>query len=207
MKHKILLSRREREKAQHRQDMLDTALDLFSTKGYHNVTMHEIAENAEFAVGTLYKFFRNKEDLYKAMIIEKTEEFHEYIITAIEKSTEEIEKLRNYIRTKNKIFRDYVPMIRLYFSETYGESFNPMAELNILIRQRHEESIRIIADIFASGMQKNLFKRTIDPHTLAITLDAITTTFLFRWIEDPEDNPFPEDTDKILNILFKGLVD
>jgi len=62
------LSRREREKLRQRQEVLDVALGLFSEKGYHNVSMHEIAKAAEFAIGTLYKFFRNKEDLYRALI-------------------------------------------------------------------------------------------------------------------------------------------
>ncbi len=52
------------------------ALKLFSEKGFHNVSMHEIAEKSEFAVGTLYKFFSNKEELYKALILEKAEKFH-----------------------------------------------------------------------------------------------------------------------------------
>ena len=37
------LSRREKEKLRQRQEMLDAALSLFSEKGYHNVSMHEIA--------------------------------------------------------------------------------------------------------------------------------------------------------------------
>jgi len=38
--------------------------------------MHEIAKEAEFAIGTLYKFFRNKEDLYKALIMQLSDRFH-----------------------------------------------------------------------------------------------------------------------------------
>jgi len=52
--------RREREKLRQRQEMLAVALNLFSKKGYHNVSMHEVAERAEFAIGTLYKFFRTR---------------------------------------------------------------------------------------------------------------------------------------------------
>jgi AcrR family transcriptional regulator len=53
------LSRREREKLRQRQEMLDAAVKLFSKDGYHNVSMLKIAQEAEFAIGTLYKFFRN----------------------------------------------------------------------------------------------------------------------------------------------------
>ena len=40
------MPRREREKLKQRQEMLAAALGLFSEKGYHNVSMHEIAEKA-----------------------------------------------------------------------------------------------------------------------------------------------------------------
>jgi AcrR family transcriptional regulator len=200
-------SRRERERERQRQDMLDTALDLFSLKGYHNVTMHEIAEKAEFAVGTLYKFFKNKEDLYEALILEKMEAFHEAVIAALEGQEDEMGKLRRYIDTKAGIFRFHVPMIRLYFSEAYGEGFNLMADLNIRIRQVHEEHLKKIAAIFESGMKKKLFRRTADPFALAVALDGITNAFLFRWLEEPEGRPFPEDTGMILDILLKGRAD
>jgi len=49
------LPRRGREKLRQRQEMFAAALELFSVKGYHNVSMHEIAEKTEFAIGTLYK--------------------------------------------------------------------------------------------------------------------------------------------------------
>lgn len=76
--------RREREKERQRREMLETALRLFSEKGYHNVTMHEIAEKAEFAIGTVYKYFKNKEDLYRALLLENADEFHEMIRNALE---------------------------------------------------------------------------------------------------------------------------
>jgi AcrR family transcriptional regulator len=90
------LSRRDRDKLRHRQEMLGTALTLFSEKGYHNVSMQEIAETAEFAIGTLYKFFKNKEDLYKCLIFEQADRFHLALWKALAETDDEIEKLRNY---------------------------------------------------------------------------------------------------------------
>ncbi|MDI9525436.1 MAG: TetR/AcrR family transcriptional regulator [Desulfomonilia bacterium] len=200
-------SRREREKARQRRDMLEAALILFSEKGYHNVTMHEIASKAEFAIGTLYKFFKNKEDLYKALILEKTDAFHAAIAEAIEEYDDELDRLRNYLKVKGEIFRAHVPVIRLYFSEKYGEGFNLMAELNEQIRQRHEEFLKILAGVFESGMRKNRFRKIAPPHTLAVALDGISTVFLFRRLEEPGDQTLPEDPDAILDILLKGLAE
>ncbi len=113
------LPRREREKLRQRQEMLAAALDLFSQKGYHSVTMHEIAEKAEFAIGTLYKFFQNKEDLYKALVLEEYEKFEDSITRAINEPGDEVEKLRNYIRARANGFASTSPL--------FG-SFSPRAE-------------------------------------------------------------------------------
>ena len=100
----IKLPRREREKLRQRREILDTALDLFSVKEYHNVSMHEIAEKAEFAIGTLYRFFENKEDLYKALIMDQSEEFHRVLNEAIDISGDEVEKIHRYIKAKGRMF-------------------------------------------------------------------------------------------------------
>jgi TetR/AcrR family transcriptional regulator len=200
------LPRREREKLRQRQEMLTTALELFSEKGYHNVSMHEIAQKAEFAIGTLYKFFRNKEDLYKALMLEKFDTFHEALVKSVEEADDEIEKLRNYVRAKGQIGRHNVSVVRLYFAETRGASFSIMAGLDREIRRRYEQILEILAATFKSGIKRRRFVKIADPYSLAVALESLTNAFLFLWLEVPERHPYPEDPDIILNILFKGLI-
>ena len=80
---KNTLPRKKREYLQHRKEVLQAALKLFSEKGFHAVTMQEIAKEAEFAVGSLYKFFPNKEELYKAIILDLSKKFHSVLIEAM----------------------------------------------------------------------------------------------------------------------------
>jgi AcrR family transcriptional regulator len=201
------LPRREREKIARRDEIFSAALDLFSEKGYHNVSMHEIAEKAEFAIGTLYKFFENKEALYKALVMEQAEKFHSTLTRAIEEPVNEIEKMRNYIRAKGEVFTANVSMIRLYFAETRGASFNIKAGLDTEIQEMYEEFLKNLASVFNSGIKKRLFKKILDPYYLAVAIDSLTSAFLLLWLEAPDRHPYPEDPDVILNILFKGLVD
>ena len=200
------LPRREREKLQQRREMLAAAIELFSEKGYHNVSMHEIARKSEFAIGTLYKFFKNKEDLYRALVLEKSDKFHDAITMAIEEPENEIEKLRNYVRAKGQIFRDNASVVRLYFAETRGASFNIMAGLDREIRDRYGRFLETLASIFKSGIKRKRFVEIADPYHLAVALESLTNAFLLLWLEAPERHPYPEDPDAILNILFKGLL-
>ena len=200
------LPRREREKLRQRQEILATALDLFSQKGYHNVSMQEIAAQAEFAIGTLYKFFQNKEELYKALVLELCGEFEDSIMRAIEQPQDEVEKLRSYVRAKTEVFRRNLPFIRLYLAESRGASFNLKAGLDDEIRKRYYISLESIAAIFASGIKNQRFKKIADPYYLAVALSSVIDAFLLLWLDAPERHPYPEDPDIVLDILFKGLI-
>ncbi|MEA1933804.1 MAG: TetR/AcrR family transcriptional regulator [Thermodesulfobacteriota bacterium] len=200
------LSRREREKLWQRREMLTAAIKLFSKKGYHNVSMHEIAKKAEFAMGTLYKFFKNKEDLYESIIIEQADMFHEALAKALEEENGEIEKLQNYVKVKGAVFMDNVSVIRLYFAETRGASFNIKAGLDKEIRENYGLLLQKLAQVFEAGVQKKRFQKIAEPYHLAVSLDSITNAFLHLWLEAPEQHPYPDDPDVILNILCKGLI-
>jgi TetR/AcrR family transcriptional regulator len=201
-----MISRRERQKITQRMEMLAAALELFSEKGYHNVSMHEIAAKSEFAIGTLYKFFSNKEDLYKALILELSDQFNSALSKAFEAPGDEIEKLRQYVQAKGDVFRDKAATIRLYFAETRGASFNILAGLDQDIRDRRERFLERIAEIFESGMRAGRFHPIAEPYILAVALDSLCNAFLFLWLENPEKHAYPENPDTILNILFKGLI-
>ena len=201
------LSRRERTKLRDREEMLGAALALFSEKGYHGVSMRQIAEKADFAIPKLYKFFKNKEDIYKVVILEQVDRLHDGITKAIEEPEDEVEKPRNYVKGKGAVFRANVSVIRLYFAETGGASFNVMAGLDREIRERYGHFLQTLASIFESGMKRKRFAKIAEPYHLAVALDSFTSAHLFLWLEAPERHPYPEDPDIILNILFKRLVD
>ncbi len=60
--------RRQREREQRYLVILAAAENLFARKGYHTTSMEEIADLAEVSVGTVYFYFKNKEDLILQML-------------------------------------------------------------------------------------------------------------------------------------------
>lgn len=202
-----VLSRKEKERLRQRRDMLDAALSLFAEKGYHNVSMQEVAEKAEFAIGTLYKFFKNKEDLYKSIVLEQAEKFDQACLCAFAESDDEVVQLRNFLQTKGGIFRDNLPFLRLYITESRGVSFDIRTGLYKEVRLKYEHILARLASIFESGIRKKRFKDLADPYFLAVCLDGAVTALLLRGVEDPEGHPYPEDPEVILDILFQGLLE
>ena len=62
-----ITSRREREKQKRQNDIINAAEKVFFAKGYDNVTMDEIAKEAEVNKALLYYYFKNKEALFFAV--------------------------------------------------------------------------------------------------------------------------------------------
>jgi AcrR family transcriptional regulator len=61
--------RKRREREQRTSDILSAAEKLFLAKGYDGTTMDDIARAAELGKGTLYLYFRNKEEAYSAIVL------------------------------------------------------------------------------------------------------------------------------------------
>lgn len=67
------LSRREREREERRQAILDAAEQIFAAQGYQNANMAVIAAQAEFSVGSLYYLFPSKEGLFAEVALRNLE--------------------------------------------------------------------------------------------------------------------------------------
>ena len=61
------LKRREREIVEMRQLIVDAAIQMYLEEGYEKLTLRSIATRVEYSVGTIYLYFKDKDELYHAM--------------------------------------------------------------------------------------------------------------------------------------------
>jgi AcrR family transcriptional regulator len=61
--------RKEREKVQRRNTIIDAAEKVFFKRGIESASMEEVAQEAELSKGTLYLYFKSKDELYRAIIL------------------------------------------------------------------------------------------------------------------------------------------
>jgi TetR/AcrR family transcriptional regulator len=179
------LSRKERQNLRQRGEILQAALRLFSEKGYHNVSMHEIAREAEFGIGTLYKYFINKEDLYKALIMRVAEEHHAAIMKVLEQETNPLQAVTGFVTVRLKLFCDNLPFMRLYFAETRGAGFNIKAGLDRDVLKLVDKGMKKLACIFEQGIRDHVF-RNLGPYQMALALEGIVNAFLVEFMNNPD---------------------
>ncbi|MCX7681465.1 MAG: TetR/AcrR family transcriptional regulator [Anaerolineae bacterium] len=70
-------ARREREKEERRQAILQAARKVFFQKGFHRATVDDVAELAELSKGTVYLYFESKETLLAHLLLEGLDELLE----------------------------------------------------------------------------------------------------------------------------------
>ena len=202
----LKLTRREREKLSHRNQILADALELFQLKGYHNVSMHEIAGKSEFSVGTLYKYFKNKEELYSAIMIEKTGEISRIIDAVLSKEDKVENIVREYIDVKIRLLKENLALIKLLLAETQKEiSFRNENGFGKVLRRIHERELTKLASLFEKGIQQKKFRK-FDPYQMSVALNGLINAFLFNWLNDPEHRPYAGDAVFITEVFFKGCV-
>jgi len=200
---KSKLPRKEREKLLHRQEILEAALRLFSNKGFHNVSMQDIANESELGVGTLYNFFNSKEQLFIELMKAGIERIGQLVIPILESKQDEKEKLSEFIRVHVDMIEGNVEFIKLYISQ-YGmsTSANPMlkdiSNLKTTVAAKLESVIK-------AGIQKQIFRR-VDPEIVALSLRATLEAFDFESFEHFDKAKVKDGVSKIEKFFMSALL-
>lgn len=201
------LPRRQRERLRQREEILQAALELFSQKGFHNVTMRDIARKAEFSVGTLYNFFKDKQDLYRALILNRAQRFHEALGAVLDRVEQEppLEVLRQYLERKTALLMESAAGLKLYFAERPGASYSLRAGLDREVRELYDDLLRRLTRVFQRGVEQKVF-RPLDPQAMAIAFEGLVHGFLQYWIEDADGKQHQAHIPLILDLFYRGAL-
>lgn len=173
------VGRREREIERHRSEIMSAAETLFARKGYVSTSMDEVARAAEFSVGTLYNFFRNKEDLYAAIMRQKTDLMQERIVSCLNRQGTPEERIRRYFQERIDLYWRYPNFFRLFFHQTMSSVSDPRTGFMKELAERYEILLKGMDAIFESGIRKGQF-RDVPPSILTTSLEAIIRGYLVR---------------------------
>src|SRR5947209_3974240 len=78
--------RKEREKQQRANDILEAARQIFESKGFLNITLQDVARSAEISVGLIYRYFQSKEDIFASLALKGAEQFDQDIEGVLKKA-------------------------------------------------------------------------------------------------------------------------
>jgi AcrR family transcriptional regulator len=174
----ITLTRKEREKIRHKTEILSAAINLFSDKGFHNVSMQDVAVEAEFAVGTLYNFFQSKEQLFTELLNDCAEKVYQTLFPILQSKLPENEKIRAFIKAHSELIEGNIEFIKLYVSE-YGDLTTVPRTATEKAEQTKADLYMKLEDIIKSGIRKNIF-RCVDAKITTMSLSSTLQSFVLE---------------------------
>ncbi|MFA5176540.1 MAG: TetR/AcrR family transcriptional regulator [Candidatus Omnitrophota bacterium] len=198
------LTRKERDKQLRKADIMAAAERVFALKGYHEATMQDIAHEAQYATGTVYLYFKDKEMLYFSLLEEKMRNLTAVLKDKTAQVADAEDKLRIFIRESLNHFEKNQDFFRIFFSErTKGQILKEGKLSRSASMQQNKE---LVIELIKSSQQQKIIRNDFSAAQISDILGAIFMTVIFDWLKDSlKDKRQLEDTaDFILDIFLSG---
>lgn len=184
-----------------REMILKAAAEIFSAKGFYGAKIEDIAQMAEIGKGTVYEYFRSKEQLFNELIKAGFNSLEKMLYEGMNKETDLRKKLECLVRTKIVFSQRYRLLARIVALENI-----PMEDsFRSWLKELHMRHLKTIEEM----LQKGIDDRSIRP------IDVSLFALLFYGGTGMIGNPFidqeisEEDIGKqaaqIVDYYFEGI--
>lgn len=202
--------RKTREREERRRQIMQAAKLVFSAKGFNGATMEEIAGEAELSPGTLYLYFKNKEELHTSLSIDilkyLTRKIKEYVDERDMSPETKLNALRDVFIDVYEY--DAMVLINLFHLQSGETLKNLSGEVLEQIKKTSTNALGAITSIVQEGIDQGLF---IHEHPVALA-DIIWATYsgVVLWVDSKRllnnEKDFVKQTLKTaFEILVAGL--
>ena len=175
--------------------ILKAALVLFSSRGYSETKMAEIAQNVGLSVGALYLRFKNKEELFGELIKDQSKDFIDRTKNLPE--NDPMKTLKTYIALNIEYAFQKRQLISIFFRE-YNLTFLKPLRKNFFKTQH-----KIIKNILTAGIKKGIFRPMDIEDTASIIFASIRGAILLKLIFGIGD--VKAMSNSLFNLITNGI--
>lgn len=205
-----LEERRKREKKNRKNAILKAARRLFFENGFRPVTVESIAKKAELSKGSIYLYFKSKEEIYAEILLSDIDKFHEYFTDLLQNSTSASEAITKFAIIYVDLFLNDRELFRILMTfMLHTNAMNLPEELNTHIIKSTNKNISVIEEIFRYGIERGEFPPTINlrlsRNALWGLLNGIISLHLFTGIESKRAEVIRSTIKEGLETYIRGL--
>jgi AcrR family transcriptional regulator len=195
------------DKQAKKQDIIEAAMKVFAQKGFANTKMADVAEAAHIGKGTIYEYFKSKEEIFEFVFNHFMESMETSVARAIFKITDPVEKIK-------VIFLSWADMIAAHTSDIVEIMLDFWAEavrkkddkqLGIVkLEQIYEDFRMIIKSILDEGIRLGEFK-PIDTFYIASVMLGAMDGLMIQWIMNKNIFDVKKATEHSVNVFLTGI--
>ncbi len=185
--------------------ILEASIRVFSKKGLNNTKISDIAEGAAIGKGTIYEYFKSKDEIFTASFFYHMEKFEEGISRRLFRIQDPLEKLRAYFSAWSELFEgdhlDYLEIVLDFWAEGVRQRDNSlMIDLNKFYSENRDMLDNLLSECVSKGEIKQVDTKLIASIMLG-TLDGI----LIQWIMDRKAFNMKEAVVLFVETMIDGL--
>jgi TetR/AcrR family fatty acid metabolism transcriptional regulator len=185
-----------------REGILDAAVRVFARNGFHQSRVSEIAREAGVADGTIYLYFRHKEDILIAIFEEKMAVVIALLLEELEGVTDPAERLRRFIEfhltqmARNRPLAEIL-QVELRLSNKFMKEYVPV---------KLTEYLEIIAEIVAEGQRLGQFRPELNPAMLKRAIFGALDELAMHWVLTRGRRPDLKDSAaQLAEVFLRGV--
>ncbi|MBN2250964.1 MAG: TetR/AcrR family transcriptional regulator [Candidatus Altiarchaeota archaeon] len=184
-----------------REQIIESAKDIFSRFGFRKTTVDDIARSIHKAKSSIYYYFSSKEEIFEEVIRREYAYLKDRLSDALAGEETPEGKLRAYVITRLRVLLK----VSNFYGAITSDYFEYFGLIEKLRKDYVQEEIRVFRGILQEGVQKGAFKiKNIDitAHTVITALKGLE----YDWATTDNASELEADVQKILDIVLYGIV-
>ncbi len=185
-----------------KRNLIEIARQLFAKKGVDGTTMNEIAEASGYGRRTLYTYFKNKKDIYKAVIGSELEKLYASLEDVIRRDLPANDKLMIFTFSMLNVIKEVVTRN----GTLRADFFRDIWLVENVRKEFDKKEIHYLESILDDGVKSEIFAVADIPRTAEIL------HFALKGLEVPVIRGVlnlrldrQEDREIVYNLIFEGL--
>ncbi|MFC2115270.1 TetR/AcrR family transcriptional regulator [Bacteroidota bacterium] len=166
-----IAERKEREKQQRRNDIIDAAERIFFTRGFENSTMDEVAAEAELSKGTLYLYFKSRDDLQFAIFMRGLDILMGMMNENLSDDNDGYNNLLALAGTFIRFSREYWNYFNLLMHfETSRKNNLKLDQKHMQVYLKEQSPLALVSQQVTRGIDDGSLRNDISPENFSATL-------------------------------------
>ncbi|HEV2022831.1 MAG TPA: TetR/AcrR family transcriptional regulator [Terriglobales bacterium] len=183
------------------QRILDAAVEVIAESGYFQARVTDIAARAGVADGTIYLYFKNKEQILMAAIDSAFAAFLERTRAELSRTQEPRERLRRLAQLHLETLGAN-RNLAIVFQTELRQSAKFLAQFS---HQRLIEYFDLIREVVREGQQAGVFRRGLSDKIVANCFFGALDEMVTSWVLSEHDYPLAGAADAVVDVILKGM--
>jgi TetR/AcrR family fatty acid metabolism transcriptional regulator len=185
------------------QKILQAAIKVFSEKGFYNSRVSEIAKEANVADGTIYLYFKNKDDILISLFEEEFGKIVQNMRAALEKDQDALQKIKRFAITHLSIVSKQQEL-----GEVMGVEVRQSSKfMKEYINKPFIEYLNIIRSVVTEGQEKGLIRKDLTPGIMKRAFFGALDEMARYWVLSTQKKHSIDDAAlQISDVFIRGMM-